>query len=59
MNLFKNVFLLSKREGLSNIEISEHLNVSQKTVEAHITKAFCLIRERVNYKISKKSFSPI
>ncbi|AMC11690.1 LuxR family transcriptional regulator [Lutibacter profundi] len=47
----KNVFLLSKQEGLSNIEISEHLNVSVKTVESHITKAFCLIRERVNVKI--------
>jgi len=49
----KNIFLLSKQEGLSNIEISEHLNVSLKTVEYHITKAFCLIRERVDPKISK------
>lgn len=49
----KNIFLLSKQEGLSNIEISEHLNVSLKTVEYHITKAFCLIRERVDSKISK------
>jgi RNA polymerase sigma-70 factor (ECF subfamily) len=48
----KNIFLLSKQEGLSNIEISEHLNVSLKTVEYHITKAFCLIRERVDLKIS-------
>jgi RNA polymerase sigma-19 factor, ECF subfamily len=48
----KNIFLLSKQEGLSNIEISEHLNVSIKTVEYHITKAFCLIRERVDLKIS-------
>ncbi|WP_457610858.1 RNA polymerase sigma factor [Lutibacter sp.] len=49
----KNIFLLSKQEGLSNIEISEHLNVSLKTVEYHITKAFCLIRERVDPKISR------
>jgi RNA polymerase sigma-19 factor, ECF subfamily len=48
----KNIFLLSKQEGLSNNEISEHLNVSIKTVEYHITKAFCLIRERVDLKIS-------
>ena len=48
----KNIFLLSKQEGLSNIEISEHLNVSIKTVESHITKAFCLIRERVDLKVS-------
>lgn len=44
----KRIFLLSKREGLSNHEISEHLNISIKTVEAHITKGFTLIRERVN-----------
>lgn len=48
----KNIFLLSKQEGLSNIEISEYLNVSIKTVEAHITKAFSLIRERVNLENS-------
>lgn len=48
----KNVFLLSKKEGLSNIEISEFLNISTKTVEAHITKAVGLIRERVNLDIN-------
>lgn len=48
----KNIFLLSKKEGLSNIEISEYLNISTKTVEAHITKAFCLIRERVNLDLN-------
>jgi RNA polymerase sigma-19 factor, ECF subfamily len=52
----KNIFLLSKQEGLSNIEISEHLNVSVKTVEAHITKAFCLIREKVNPKVLLNSY---
>ena len=40
----KQTFLLSKEEGLSNIEIAEHLNVSIKSVEAHITKAFCTLR---------------
>jgi RNA polymerase sigma-19 factor, ECF subfamily len=48
----KNIFLLSKKEGLSNIEISEYLNISTKTVEAHITKAFSLIRERVNLDLN-------
>tara|TARA_R110002049_G_scaffold46286_5_gene134727 strand:- start:226 stop:819 length:594 start_codon:yes stop_codon:yes gene_type:complete len=52
----KNTFLLSKREGLSNAEISEYLNVSTKTVEAHITKAFCLIRERVNLNPNMNTF---
>jgi len=52
----KNIFLLSKKEGLSNVEISEHLNISTKTVEAHITKAFCLIRERVNIPANMGTF---
>ncbi|TVZ25216.1 RNA polymerase sigma-70 factor (ECF subfamily) [Gillisia sp. Hel_I_86] len=52
----KNIFLLSKKEGLSNVEISEHLNISTKTVEAHITKAFCLIRERVSLPTNMGAF---
>jgi len=52
----KNIFLLSKKEGLSNVEISEHLNISTKTVEAHITKAFCLIRERVSLPANMGTF---
>jgi len=39
----KKVFLMSKQEGLTNIEIAEHLNISIKSVEAHITKAFSII----------------
>jgi RNA polymerase sigma-70 factor (ECF subfamily) len=44
----KRIFVLSKKEGLSNKEISNHLSISIKTVEAHITKAFFLIRERID-----------
>ncbi len=44
------VFILSKKEGLTNIEISEHLNVSIKTVEAQITKAFGILREKLGKK---------
>ena len=40
----KQTFLLSKEEGLTNLEIAEYLNVSIKSVEAHITKAFCTLR---------------
>jgi RNA polymerase sigma-70 factor (ECF subfamily) len=44
------VFVLSKKEGLTNIEISEHLNISIKTVEAQITKAFGILRNRLENK---------
>ncbi len=41
----KQTFLLSKKEGLSNLEIATYLNLSIKSVEAHITKAFNLLRK--------------
>ncbi|TQO37337.1 RNA polymerase sigma-70 factor (ECF subfamily) [Arenibacter algicola] len=43
----QNIFILSKKEGLTNIEISEYLNVSIKTVEAQITKAFGILRKKL------------
>lgn len=44
------IFVLSKHEGLTNIEISEYLNVSLKTVEAQITKAFSILRQKLGEK---------
>lgn len=46
----KQIFLMSKKEGLTNIEISEYLNVSKKTVEGQITKAFGILREKLGKK---------
>lgn len=46
----KEVFLLSKKEGLTNIEISEHLNLSKNTIERHINMAFSRIRKNVGNK---------
>lgn len=43
----KEVFVLSKKKGYTNIEISEILNISVKTVEAHITLAFKNIRSNI------------
>ncbi|HEX8014355.1 MAG TPA: sigma-70 family RNA polymerase sigma factor, partial [Flavobacterium sp.] len=47
----KEVFILSKKEGLTNIEIAEHLDVSIKTVEAQITKAFSILRSSLEEKV--------
>lgn len=47
----KQVFILSRKEGLSNTEISNYLNVSIKSVEAHITKAFSVLRKKLGEKI--------
>lgn len=46
-NRCRQVFLLSKRDGLSNKEIAEELGISVKTVENQMTKAFKLLRSEV------------
>ncbi|MDD7888146.1 RNA polymerase sigma factor [Flavivirga sp. 57AJ16] len=52
----KRTFLLSRQDGLSNIEIAEYLNVSVKSVEAHITKAFTTLRKTVRGKAESVLF---
>lgn len=41
------VFVLSKKEGLTNNEIAEHLGISVKTVEGHLTNAIKILKERL------------
>lgn len=48
----RQTFLLSKQEGLTNIEIAEHLNISTKSVEGHITKAFSILRKTFDEKLN-------
>jgi RNA polymerase sigma-70 factor (ECF subfamily) len=38
------VFRLSREEQLSNREIAEHIQISEKTVESHISRALRLLR---------------
>ncbi len=52
----KETFLLSKKEGLTNIEIAEYLDISVKTVEGHMTKAFSILRKRVGEKLNTLLF---
>lgn len=52
----KEIFLLSKKEGLTHIEISEYLNISIKTIEGHMTRAFKILREQLNSKVKQIFF---
>lgn len=44
----REVFLMSKRDGLSNEEIAEELDISIKTVKNQMTKAFSRLREALS-----------
>lgn len=50
----RQIFELSKKEGLTNPEIAAYLNISTKTIEAQITKAFKLIRAHTQGQYSIK-----
>ncbi|WP_247656548.1 RNA polymerase sigma-70 factor [Maribacter sp. MMG018] len=52
----KQVFMLSKKEGLTNIEISEHLEISVKAVEAQITRGFKILRKKLSDKVKPVLF---
>ena len=43
----KKVFLQSRIEGLKNKEIAQALQVTERTVEYHMTKALSLLRIRL------------
>ena len=44
----KQVFELSRIEGLSHAEIAEHLNMNRETVKKHVTDALRTIRSSMN-----------
>ena len=52
----KETFLLSKKEGLTMIEIAEFMNVSKRTVESQMNKAFRILREKLSDKIKAVLF---
>ncbi len=47
----KEMFLLSKQEGLTNVEIAQYLKISIKAVERQMTRAFSIIRKKTGEKM--------
>ncbi len=45
----REIFVLSKVDGLSNKQIAEQLNISMKTVESHMTTAFVRLRKELGW----------
>ncbi|MCK0131665.1 RNA polymerase sigma-70 factor [Flavobacteriaceae bacterium F08102] len=52
----KEIFLLSKSEGLTNAEIAKHLGISIKTVEGQISSAYRHIKATIGDKINVMLF---
>lgn len=46
----KQVLIMSKKEGLTNAEISDYLGISIKTVEGHLSNAYKILRKKLNGK---------
>ena len=44
----REIFLMSKRDGLTNEEIADELGISIKTVKNQMTKAFSRLREALS-----------
>jgi len=52
----KRVFILNKKEGLTHNEIAEYLQISKKTVEGHITRAFKILNRKLGNEIKSILF---
>jgi RNA polymerase sigma-70 factor (family 1) len=46
----KEIFIMGKQEGLTYAEIAEHLNISFRTVENQMSKAYLIIRKKLGDK---------
>ena len=44
----RHVYILSREQGLSNREIAEKLNIAEKTVENHITRALAFLKKHLH-----------
>lgn len=44
----KEIFILSRRKGLSNKQISEQLNISESTIESQLSKAIAFMKNELS-----------
>lgn len=51
----KQILIMSKKEGLTNAEIADYLNISVKTVEGHIANAYKTLKEKLYEKFQMAS----
>ncbi|MCM1518509.1 MAG: RNA polymerase sigma-70 factor [Pseudoflavonifractor sp.] len=54
----REIFLMSKRDGLTNADIASELGLSVKTVENQMTKAFKTLRDSLRPEVGKVFFLP-
>lgn len=54
----REIFLLSKRDGLSHKEIADMMGISVKTIENQMTKAFSRLRESLEPRVGTVFFLP-
>lgn len=54
----REIFLMSKRDGMGNAAIASELGISVKTVENQMTKAFSTLREALAARGGKVFFLP-
>lgn len=54
-NRTREVFMMSRWEGLKNREIAEKLGISQKVVEKHVSKALAALRKDLKIEKQKRN----
>ncbi|WP_158602624.1 RNA polymerase sigma-70 factor [Proteiniphilum sp. X52] len=52
----RRIFLLSRKENLSNKEIASRLQISEKTVETQIRRSLIFLREKMKYYLNSLFF---
>lgn len=52
----RRIFLLSRKENLSNKEIASRLQISEKTVETQIRRSLIFLREKMKYYLNSLMF---